>query len=146
MQTVQEIRDLADLRLEEAKLLHNNGFHDGAIYLAGYAVELMLKAKICEALEIPNFFHEDSDVDRKILRTFKTHDLEGLITLSGLKRKFQIAKLNNDDLSDNWNTICEWSENYRYCVRGTCEPRQATNFLNAIIDSTNGFKTWIDNI
>jgi len=44
MNSVLEIRNLADKRLEEANLLLQNGFHEGAFYLAGYAVELMLRS------------------------------------------------------------------------------------------------------
>lgn len=146
MQTAQEIRDLADLRIEEATLLYENGFYDGAIYLAGYAVELILKAKICEVLDIPNFFHEDSDVNRQILKSFKTHDLQGLLALSGLRNRFRLAAGSNDDLFENWDTICEWSENYRYYPRNTHTEQDAFRLLNAITNSTNGFRTWIDNI
>ena len=36
-------RQLAELRLTEAKLLYANGLASGAYYLAGYAVESVLK-------------------------------------------------------------------------------------------------------
>ena len=36
--------ELSDSKLEDAKLLRNAGRSDNAYYLAGYAVELMLKA------------------------------------------------------------------------------------------------------
>jgi HEPN domain-containing protein len=43
-----QIRQLAYERLEEAQILAQNGKYDGAFYLAGYSIELMLKAKVCE--------------------------------------------------------------------------------------------------
>jgi len=146
MQTVQEIRDLADLRLEEAWLLYNNGYYDGTAYTAGYVVELVLKAKVCELLEVPNFFHQNSNIDSKVVRSFKTHDLEALLVLSGLSDKFHIAKGNNNVLARNWNTICEWSENRRYLPKGTFSAQNTLKFLKAIDDNQNGFKTWIENI
>jgi len=146
MQTVQEIKNLADSRLKEARLLYDNGYYDGAAYIVGYAVELILKAKVCELLEVPDFFHENSSVDGKVLRSFKTHDLEALLILSGLRNKFQLAKRNNIDLADNWIIICEWSENRRYLPKGTFSAQNTLEFLNAISDNQNGFKTWIENI
>jgi len=145
MQTVQEIKDIADSRIQEATLLHNNGFYDASIYLAGYSIELILKAKICQILDIPDFFHQNSGINRGLSRGFKTHDLEDLIVLSGLKNKFQLAKGNNRNLMTNWSIICEWSENKRYCACGTCNVQESLNFLQAITDSTNGIKSWIEN-
>lgn len=58
MTNPKEIKDLAKQRLTEAEILLKNGMCDGAFYLAGYSVELTLKAKICERLGIPNLFDE----------------------------------------------------------------------------------------
>jgi HEPN domain-containing protein len=38
-----DFRNLAELRVKDAKLLIENGQHDGGYYLAGYAVEWLLK-------------------------------------------------------------------------------------------------------
>lgn len=48
MKNLKDIQELADWRLEEADYLCKGGYFDGAFYLAGYAVELYLKAKIAE--------------------------------------------------------------------------------------------------
>ena len=48
METPFTIRALAALRLAEATVLIQAGKPDGAFYLAGYSVELALKAKIAE--------------------------------------------------------------------------------------------------
>ena len=42
-------RQLAEQRLAEAELLLANGFWSGAYYLAGYALECALKAKIASS-------------------------------------------------------------------------------------------------
>lgn len=152
MQTIAEIKTLANTRVDEAEVLYTSGFYDGAIYMAGYAVELALKAKICQLLDIPDLFNgfnggqvQGGTVKSEYIRNFKTHDLEHLIILSGLRNKLQIAKRNNPDLFTNWSLIGEWSENKRYCICGTCQQADARKFLDAISDSTNGIKTWIEN-
>ena len=81
MTNPEEILKLATQRLEEAKILYQNGMYDGAFYLAGYSVELTLKAKICERLGIPNLFDEaNTDTNSikgisEIRKTLKTHNL-----------------------------------------------------------------------
>jgi hypothetical protein len=56
MKSPQEIQSIAGLRLEKAELLFANAKFDGAFYLAGYAVKLHFKAKICTLLQIDDFF------------------------------------------------------------------------------------------
>ena len=51
MATRQELKDLAELRLQEAEALFAAGLFDGAAYLAGYVVEFALKARICRVLD-----------------------------------------------------------------------------------------------
>jgi HEPN domain-containing protein len=41
MNSSQEIKQLANLRLAEARILLEAGKYDGAFYLAGYSVELI---------------------------------------------------------------------------------------------------------
>ena len=48
MNTSEEIKKLAELRLEEAQILLDNGKTNGAFYLLGYTIELHLKYKICK--------------------------------------------------------------------------------------------------
>ena len=50
-----DLRKLARTRLGDAQKLFESKRYDGAIYLAGYAIELALKARICQTLEWPGF-------------------------------------------------------------------------------------------
>src|SRR5207248_9891874 len=56
------------------------GMWDGAYYLAGYAVEVALKACIIKAVMATDAFPE-----KKFSENCWTHDLEKLIVLAGLK-------------------------------------------------------------
>lgn len=58
MQDPIAIRNIAKLRIAEARVLTDHGQPDGAFYLAGYAVELALKARIAEKLGLPWLFGE----------------------------------------------------------------------------------------
>ena len=56
MKTEAEIIALSEMKLKAAELLLQNNFFDDAYYLGGYSVELLLKARICKVLCIPDFF------------------------------------------------------------------------------------------
>lgn len=151
MRNPQEIKDLAQLRLKEAEILYKNGMCDGAFYLAGYSVELMLKAKICERLGIPNLFDEtDVTVNSmkgigEIRKTLKTHNLFTLLIFSGLKVKFDIDKSTNKDLAkENSLLFNAWDENARYKPCGHMLDKDVEKLLN-LLSGTNGILSWIEN-
>lgn len=134
MNSPKEIKQLAWLRLEEAKILADNGKYDGAFYLAGYSVELTFKAKICENLGVPNLFDtEDISTNqinsisalRKIL---KTHNLFFLLLMSGLKNKFDIEKTQDKNLFKiNSLLFANWDETTRYKPCGYIKPEDVQN-------------------
>lgn len=151
MRNPQEIKDLARQRIREAEILYNNGMCDGAFYLAGYSVELMLKAKICERLGIPNLFDEtDVSVNSikgigEIRKTLKTHNLFTLLIFSGLKVQFDIDKATNIELAKaNSLLFNAWDENARYKPCGYMLDRDVQKLIN-LLSGSNGIISWIEN-
>jgi hypothetical protein len=139
MESPKEIQDIAEERLNEAFILSDNGKFDGAFYLLGYAVELELKAKICELLNIPNLFSEQdsSRIQEKgfsrIRKVFKTHNLMHLLFLCGLKGEYDVAKGKEKEIFIAHSSLFEvWSENYRYKSVGSCEPKNVKELLEVI--------------
>ena len=55
MATKTELRILARARLKEAQILFEAKRYDAATYLCGYAIELALKARICQTLGYTHF-------------------------------------------------------------------------------------------
>ncbi len=114
MTSPSEIIKLAWQRVQEAEILYANNMHDGAFYLAGYSVELMLKAKICERLGIPNLFDEtDKNANAiegigEIRKAVKTHNLFTLLIFSGLKIKFDNDKTPAEYLRKQIHYCCAW--------------------------------------
>ena len=133
MNTIREITDLADKRLKEAELLHVNGMDEGAFYLAGYTVELMLKAQICRNLDIDNFYVKPIKTGKQ---AFFTHELDQLLTLSGLRTILDSEALTNIPLNKAWQNICTWSEERRYV---SAISHQETSKL---LSSIKLFLTW----
>lgn len=152
MQNPTHIRQLADQRMQSAAILSQNGQHDDAFYLAGYVVELELKARICELLDCPNLFDEDpankikEEGFNEVRRVFKTHNLKLLLRLSGLKTTFDNAKAMNQTLMKANSLLFEqWSEHCRYQPVGHCQPKDMRDILGALNDPSNGLIQWIRN-
>lgn len=115
-------------RLEEAELLYSNKFFQGAYYLAGYAVELGLKAVACQKLGVEIF--EKRKVPGHIAKSFMIHDLPDLIILSGLSRELYFLTQNDPVFAKNWSKVVDWSEQCRY--NSGCRPYLAKQFINSV--------------
>lgn len=127
-------QQLAKLRLREAEALYNAGLYDGSVYLAGYSVELALKARICRLLGLQNYPLE-------LGQAFKIHNLEQLKKLAGLTRK--VDPIRNRRLFDNWSKAVVWDPEQRYEAPGRYDVRAAKVILDSIREKPNGVLTWL---
>lgn len=83
----RELKQIARARLKDAEVLFGARRYDGASYLCGYAVEIALKAKICETLKWKGFPSTNKEFEN--YHSFKTHSLDVLLTLSGVEEKIK---------------------------------------------------------
>ncbi len=126
--------ELTEVRLAEAHALIEAGLFSGAYYLAGYAVELGLKALISEK------FKPGVIPDPKFVHNIFVHDIEKLAVAAGLKEAVANAVKTEPDFSANWAAVSEWSEQSRYNVEG----EDAARALVAAIEAPNtGVLAWI---
>lgn len=127
MRTEAEIINLSNRKLTVAIFLAANDFYDDAYYLGGYAFELLLKAKICKTLVIPDFFDFDNSKSRKLpinktkrvdkdnlYKPFKVHDYEQLLILSGLYTEFSNKITTDLVFGADWSVVSKWDEGLRY--------------------------------
>lgn len=146
MPTVLQLQQLTQQRLDEADDLLGINRVDAAFYLAGYAIEMALKAAICKTLDQPDFYKPDRTlkgsrlVQDKVLREFKTHNYNDLLVLSGLSNKLDDAMAVDPQIETAWRFIqqTKWSENDRYVI-GRVTASEATTFLWTVKTIT----TWI---
>ena len=73
-----DFQDISRIRVVEARALLNLGYHQGAYYLIGYAVECALKAGVAKRVKQHDF------PDRDLANAVFTHDLEALVRVAGL--------------------------------------------------------------
>jgi len=130
----KQLQELARLRLREAEALYKARLYDGSVYLAGYAVELGLKARICRILGLKEYPLE-------LGQTFKVHNLAQLKTLAGLTCEIDASK--NKDLFDNWSKAVAWDPEQRYEGPGKYNAGTAKVILDSIRERPSGVLTWL---
>lgn len=126
-----DIRTLADSRIKEAQALSKKGFYDLAFYVAGYAVELQLKAKICEHFDLPDFYSQYAP-KTDLSKTFLIHNLPRLMLLSGLHNKFEAERQADILFDKHWLKVKSWSEQSRYDVIGTNDEVSVKIFIESL--------------
>jgi hypothetical protein len=130
-----DLQGVSRLRVKEARLLLDNGYFSGAYYLLGYAIECALKACIAKQIKRYDF------PDRKLVNDSYTHDLEKLLSISGLKAELQEETQSNPTLEVNWAIVKDWSEQSRYST--SISETQARDFYSAVTARKNGVLTWL---
>ena len=105
--TRTEFRQLADLRLSEARTLLDNKLWDGVYYLAGYAVECAIKVVIIGRLHA-----SDSYPNRPTVEVFFKHDLTALLRLAELENDLTASQ--DASTQDAWTVTKDSSEQARY--------------------------------
>jgi HEPN domain-containing protein len=114
---------LAELRLAEARILAREGQFSGAYYIAGYAIECALKARIAA------LFRENEIPDRNLVNRVYTHDLTALLNPSGLEKPLERDRQSNKDLDRRWSIVKNWTEQARY---STWTEQEAVAIIDAI--------------
>ena len=121
MLTIAELREISAARLDDAQALFDAGHYDGVVYLCGYAVELALKARICETLDWDGY--PSTNREFRDYLTFRTHDLKVLLRLSG--QESRILR----DMPKTWRAVAIWNPELRYRLFGSTSVSEAEILL-----------------
>lgn len=103
---IADLINIARERLLDAETLLNSQRPDGAVYLCGYAIEIALKHKICETLNWVTFPSTNKEFEK--YKSFRTHDLDILLTFSGIETTVKSTYL------AEWSAISIWNPEARY--------------------------------
>jgi HEPN domain-containing protein len=117
------LRRIVCERLKDAQALLKAGRYDGAIYLGGYVVELALKCRICRTLKWSSFPQTRGEFQS--FQSFKTHDLDVLLSLSGVKDKIKTRYL------AEWSAVATWDPEARYNPVGSTSKTDAELLIEA---------------
>lgn len=125
MISADELYALAKCRFDECKILRDKGKPDGAVYLCGYSLELILKRHIVMTLNWDGF--PDTTSEFKNLLSFKTHNLDVLLSLAGLEKQIR----EDDEIFAYWQRASTWNSEIRYKKVGDITQSQAVDIIEA---------------
>ncbi len=129
-----DLRAVAQAKLDDAVLLLRHGRHSNAYYLAGYAIEIGLKA--CIAAQ----FTAETIPDKNFVNDIFRHDLRKLVGLAGLTSELKRQQDADDVFSANWTTVCEWLPEARY---QSIDPTTSQFMITAVVHERSGVLPWI---
>jgi len=124
----------AQAKLDDAIILLQNGRYSNAYYLAGYAVEIGLKA--CIAAQIT----AETIPDKEFIKGILNHQFTGLVGLAGLRADLKERQDQEPDFAANWAVVSEWSPDARY---EATDPTSAQALIAAVADPKSGVFQWI---
>lgn len=124
MLSKSDIKYIVKNRYLDSEILYKARRYDGSYYLCGYVVELGLKYRICETLGWPDY-PSTSNEFKKGLNSFKTHDLDVLLKLSGID-----AIIKSKVLAD-WDIVRRWNTEKRYQPIGDIKAIDVKEMLNS---------------
>lgn len=131
MLSSQNLYDLAKCRFDEANVLFANNKYDGAVYLCGYAIELILKRRIMLALGWEGY--PETSGEFKNYQSFKVHSLDILLHLSGLERKI----VDDNIAFARWQIVKRWDSEIRYKKIGSLSKTDAQDIIKATRETIN---------
>jgi hypothetical protein len=142
MAKAEDLKTLALEAVEDGKVLLSSSKCPRAVYCFGLAVELGLKWKICNVLnwkdypdgikpqeQYSNSFR--NEVESRLSKTFKIHDLPTLLALSGQE---EAVSQNNDILAKFGLIESYYKDNMRYQVLPEIEPVITGQIAAAAVD------------
>jgi hypothetical protein len=129
-----DLRARAQAKLDDAIILLQHGRFSNAYYLAGYAVELGLKA--CIAAQIT----AETIPDKVFLKGILNHQFMGLAGLAGLSQALKDEQDNDQRFAANWALASEWEPDCRYEDK---DGMSTQLLIQAINDPNTGVLRWI---
>jgi HEPN domain-containing protein len=129
----QQLQAVATGKLDDAVLLLVHGRYSNASYLAGYAVEVALKAVIAKQF-LPGVIPE-----KGLVNSIYTHDLRDCLDWRtfGAELKRKAARSRSPAIA---SIVSQWSEARRYDI---IEESRARELLEAVGEAQGGVFPWI---
>ena len=129
-----DLQAVAQAKIDDASLLAQNNRFSNAYYLAGYAVEIALKACIAKQ------FTADAIPEKSFVNSIYVHNLKSLVGLAGLSADFKIKGDADPAFAANFALVAQWDPDVRY---ESSDPMSAQTMIAAIVDPISGVLPWI---
>lgn len=137
---LSEQRKAGKHRLEDARVLLGSDRYRGAMYMAGYSVECLLKTKLMRMFHCRHLLELEEELQSKGIlateATVFTHQLELLLQLTNAINRLR----GNEELWRLFNKMNRWVPAWRYTA-DLSNREDATDFLEAVEKVSH----WIEN-
>jgi hypothetical protein len=137
-----ELRQMALMRIRDARVLLNGGRWEFAYYVSGYAVECALKSCLLARMIHTAWVFEEKWKASDCL----THDFDELIRLAGLTTELNVRLAASAAAGDlfvaNWGKVLNWSPLSRYVSKSESEAR---DLYASITHKPDGVLRWLRN-
>ena len=133
--THRELKLLAERYSTDSGILLNARRWSSAYYLAGYAVECGLKARIAKSIKARQF------PDRVLIEKFYRHDLVLLVGAAELTSELQVRKSEQGKFRRNGDQVAtKWRSEARYL---SVSRAIAEEMVHAVNDPREGVLPWL---
>lgn len=129
-----DLQKLAEVRLEDSIILFKAGKSSSAYYLAGYCIELALKACVSK------LFQADVIPDKGFVDAIYIHSLEKLLNVAGLLPQFNEDAKIDPQFAANWGIASKWNETSRYQF---WDQVATATLIGSIHDPDHGVFQWV---
>lgn len=129
-----DLQAFAQGKIDDALILLDNERWSNAYYLAGYGVEIGLKACIARLMMA------DVIPDKKFIDAIYSHNIKELAAQAGLAADLRNIIDTDAEFSANWALCARWSPTARY---DSFTRSSAQTLLHAIIEPNHGVFQWI---
>lgn len=120
------LHEMAQARIEDARVLIRARRYGGAAYLVGYAIEYRLKARVATRLLGRGRWPESKE-EFDLYRNLQSHKLDQLLRLSGREKKVKLK------YQGKWSLITSnWGPDVRYKRVGAITKKTAIGILEAV--------------
>jgi HEPN domain-containing protein len=129
-----DLQAIAETKINDAIYLFERGRTSNAYYLAGYAIEIGLKAVIARTMIA------EAIPPKSLIDGIFNHDLKKLLNMAGLigeQKKQADADVN---FSANWAFVAQWTPECRYEIT---DQYNAQFLIEAITNTPSGVLPWI---
>lgn len=129
-----DLQAIAQSKIDDAVLLLQDQRYSNSYYLAGFAVEIALKACIAKQIAA------ETIPDKTFIQAIHVHNIAALVGLAGLKPELQNKEDSDPDFHTYWGIATKWGPSARYQA---IDSLSCQLLIQAVIEPDHGVLPWI---
>lgn len=129
-----DLQAIAQSKIDDAELLLEHHRYSNSYYLAGFAVEIAIKACIAKQIAA------ETIPDKNYIQAIHVHNIAELVGLAGLKPELQNKQTADPEFHTYWGIATKWKTDSRYQA---IDPTSCQLLIQAVVEPEHGVLPWI---